>query len=148
MITVHIDGLEELIEKLTWMDDPTPLRRAMTKSTAHLQNNIAEYPSSSNANSPGSGYSWYERGFGTRTRTGRAYPTSETLGRRWTSEVSANGRKGVVGNNASYGPYVQSEEKQAGFHKRRGWQTDVSIADKEGDKVVAFFEAEIDEALQ
>jgi hypothetical protein len=146
--SVQIRGLDKVMAKLDKVGKPGAFKRPMTKAVAHLHNRIAKYPPSSEANSPGSGYSWYERGFGTRTVTGRAYPTSETLGRRWTHDVSADGKRGVVGNNASYGPFVQSEEQQAAFHKRRGWETDVTVAEKEGKTVVGFFEDEIRELTE
>ena len=114
-MAVQVRGLDDAIGKLEAVGKAGALRRPMTKATAHLHRVIAEYPASSTANSPANGYSWYERGFGRRSRTGRGWPTSETLGRRWTHEVSADGRTGRVGNNASYGPYVQSAEKQAAF---------------------------------
>lgn len=148
MATVTVRGLDKVIEKLAKVGKPGALRRPMTKAVAHLHDKIAKYPPSSTANSPSNGYSWYERGFGTRTRTGRAWPTSETLGRRWTHEVSANGKEGTVGNNASYGPYVQSADQQAGFHARRGWVTDEKVAEDEADKVVKFFDDEIEDLLK
>jgi hypothetical protein len=147
-MAVQVRGLDKLIEKLEKLGKPGALRRPMTKAVAHLHETIAEYPPSSSANSPSNGYSWYERGFGTRTRTGRAWPTSETLGRRWTHDVSADGKRGEVGNNASYAPYVQSAEKQAAFHGRRGWLTDEKMAEKEQDKVLIFFEGEFEELLK
>ena len=146
-MAVTIKGLDKVIEKLERVGGPGALKKPMTKSVAHLHDKIAKYPPSSGANSPGGGYSWYERGYGTRTRTGRGYPTSETLGRRWTHEVSADGKRGVVGNNASYAIYVQSVEHQAGFHKARGWKTDADIVDEEGKKVKEFFEDAIKELL-
>ena len=142
-----IKGLDKVIAKLEKVGQPGALKKPMTKSVAHLHDKIAKYPPASSANSPGSGYSWYERGYGTRTRTGRGYPTSETLGRRWTHEVSADGKRGVVGNNASYGPYVQSFEKQASFHKSRGWKTDADVVDEEDKKVKGFFEDAIQDIL-
>ena len=49
--------------------------------------------------------------------------TSETLGRRW--GVERRGTIGaVLGNIATYSPYVHDEEKQAKYHGRRGWVTD------------------------
>lgn len=148
MTTVTIRGLDEAIRKLDAVGRPGVFRRPMIKATAHLHSIIAVYPASTVANSPANGYSWYERGFGTRARTGRAWPSSETLGRRWTHEVSADGRRGVVGNNASYGPYVQSAEQQAAFHAARGWLTDEKVADKEAGKVESFFVDEVEDLLR
>ncbi len=148
-MAVEIRGLDKAIKKLGKLDKGA-LKRPMTKATAHLHDKIAKYPAATSANTPpgNNGYSWYERGFGTRTVTGQAFPTSETLGRRWTTEVSADGTRGVVGNNASYGPYVQSAEKQAAFHARRGWVTDEQVAEKEADKVVGFFDDEYRDLLK
>lgn len=149
-MAVEIRGLDKAIKKLEKIGGPKALKRPMTKATAHLLDKIAKYPPATSANSPpgNNGYSWYERGFGTRTITGMAFPTSETLGRRWTMEVSGDGRKGVVGNNASYGPYVQSAEQQAAFHARNGWITDATVAEQEAATVVGFFEDEIAELLK
>lgn len=145
-MAVEIRGLDKAIKKLGKLDKGA-LKRPMTKATAHLHDKIAKYPAATSANTPpgNNGYSWYERGFGTRTVTGQAFPTSETLGRRWTTEVGADGTRGVVGNNASYGPYVQSAEKQAAFHARNGWLTDATVAEQEAPVVVGFFEDEIKE---
>jgi hypothetical protein len=148
MAKVTIRGLDKVMAKLEKAGARGVLKKPMTKAVAHLHKEIAEYPAAGLANSPANGYSWYERGFGTKTRTGLAWATSETLGRRWTHEVNGDGTRGVVGNNASYGPYVQSEEKQAAFHKSRGWKTDVEVADKEAGKVVGFFEAAYREILE
>jgi hypothetical protein len=148
MAKVTVRGVDEVLRKLEKVGKAGAFKRPMTKAVAHLHDKIAEYPPSSTANSSANGYSWYERGFGTRTRTGRAWPTSETLGRRWTHEVSGDGKKGVVGNNASYGPFVQSAERQASFHARRGWLTDEKVAEDEADKVVKFFDDEIEDLLK
>ena len=147
-MAVTIRGLDKLIAKLEKVGGPGALKRPMTKAVAHLHDSIAKYPGASSANSPGNGYSWYERGYGTRTRTGRGYPTSGTLGRRWTHEVAGDGKRGVVGNNASYAPYVQSMAQQASFHAARGWLTDEGVVEKESDKARSFFEDEIKELLK
>ena len=149
-MTTQVRGLDEVIKKLEKVGGRGALKRPMAKSVAHLHNVIAIYPPATASNSPPgrNGYSWYERGFGTRTITGEAWPTSETLGRRWTHEVSADGRRGEVGNNASYAPQVQSEEMQLAFHKRNGWKTDVGVAESEADTVVGFFDDEIKELLK
>ena len=148
-MAVKVTGVDAIIKQLAKVGGKDALRRPMIKATAHLLDSIAKYPPATSANTPpgNNGYSWYERGFGTRTITGKAFPTSETLGRRWTSEVTDGGRKGVVSNNASYGPYVQSAEKQAAFHGRNGWKTDAKVVEDEGEKVVRFFNDELRDLL-
>lgn len=93
---------------------------------------------------------WYERGYGTRWYSrgklqGRR--TSQTLGRRWTISERNQGFTQVVGNNASYGPFVHSHERQAWFHRRRGWKTDEQVIEEESDTIVEFVEAEIRKVL-
>lgn len=150
MANVTVRGLDEIMRKLEKVGGSGVMKRPMTKAVAHLHSVIAIYPPATAANSPPgrNGYSWYERGFGTRTITGKAWPTSETLGRRWTHEVTENGRRGEVGNNAGYGPYVQSAEKQAAFHVQNGWVTDEQVAEKEADTVVGFFDDEYRDLLK
>lgn len=147
MTKVEVRGLDKAMRKLEKVGGRGALKRPMIKATAHLLDVIAKYPPATSANTPpgNNGFSWYERGFGTRSVTGMAWPTSETLGRRWTTEVSGDGRKGIVGNNASYGPYVQSAEQQAAFHARNGWKTDATVAQEEAASVVRFFDDEIGE---
>ncbi|GAG42428.1 unnamed protein product, partial [marine sediment metagenome] len=107
------------------------------------------YPPESAANRPPgiNGYSWYQRGFGTRTTTGRGYNTSEGLGRAWTWEVTNGGRRGEVGNDTSYGPYVQDKTKQTRFHKARNWKTIQDVLKKATPKIVGFFKRGYDKEL-
>ncbi|HNS38687.1 MAG TPA: hypothetical protein PKJ56_00400 [Promineifilum sp.] len=137
-----LDRIEAMFRELT---HPRCWYEPMTKAVAHLHNRIAEYPPATAANSPPgrNGYSWYERGYGTKTVTGKAFPTSETLGRSWTTEVEDNGKRGLVGTNVSYGPYVQDGERQASFHARNGWKTDATIAEEEGETVTGFFDGKV-----
>lgn len=67
-----------------------------------------------------------------------APPHSEKLGSRWTSRrISGDGFSGrEIGNNASYGPFVQSRELQARVHQDR-WQTDEEIISRELPATVA-----------
>jgi hypothetical protein len=100
------------------------IRPRLRGATELLRGDIAKYPEETDANrEPGDGYRWYERGFGTRTTTGRAYPTSEMLGRSWTTQVSGRGPwDGRVGTTASYARAVQDEDAQAEVHRGR-WRT-------------------------
>lgn len=97
------------------------IRTALRSSVELLRGDIAEYPPATAANTPlGINGRWYERGFGTRTTTGRAYPTSEMLGRSWTTKVSGSGPwEGIVGTTASYAQVVKDEGMQARVHQGR-----------------------------
>ena len=137
-VSIKIAGLDELQRKLG--ADFRPAMRGATRAiAAELQGEIAPYPPTTEANRPRSDIAtrralpWYERGYGTRYLLkgggmgGRK--TSETLGRRW--GIERRGSIGsVLGNIASYSPYVHSEEKQAKFHGRWGWVTDEDAVKK------------------
>jgi len=125
--TVRIVGLEELQKKLG-ADFQAAVRGASKAIAAEVQGKIAPYPPATGANRPGGpGSRWYERGYGPRWRrkdgslAGRK--TSETLGRRWAIE-RRGGTGAVLGNIASYAPYVHSHEERADIHKKRGWISD------------------------
>jgi hypothetical protein len=62
-------------------------------------------------------------------------PNSESLGRRWTIADQDDGLTQIVGNNASYGPWVQGEQ-QAAYHKEGGWKTTEQVSDEERPYVV------------
>ena len=138
---IEIDGLEEVIRKLDGLDDPGVFRRPMQESVFHIHREIAKYPPATAANRPPgrNGYSWYVRGFGTRTVTGKAYATSQRLGASWTTEVSPDGRQGRVGTKVTYAPYVQGE-RQTSYHEETGWQTAREVARREQRAVVGYFE--------
>ena len=118
-----------------------------------LRDQVAVYPSQSAANVPpgNNGYSWYERGFGTRTVTGRAYATSQALGRSWASAVATvkktvGGWLATLGVDVDYAPFVQGD-KQASFHRRRNWQTVDQVIKKMMPQVVRFVGRAIDKVL-
>lgn len=125
---VQIRGLDRLIKRLLRAGKWKGARRGLMDAGHHVKGKISRYPPSTEANRPKSRGSWYERGYGTRyqMRSGqiRGRRTSETLGRKWTVASRNGGLTVVVGNNVSYGPFVQSFKKQARFHKSRGWPTD------------------------
>lgn len=134
IITVRLDSLADLTRVLS-ADLNAAAGNAAFAIATQLQNRIAPYPPSTQANSPrawtsGGRNSWYERGFGTRwvrkdgSVMGRK--TSQTLNRRWS--VQRNGNSTVLSNGATYSPYVHrggnAPPHQAGFHAVRGWQTE------------------------
>jgi len=131
--TVKLVGLDSLQRKLG--ADFKPAMRAASKAIAlEIQGEIAPYPPATSANRPkGPGSKWYERGFGTKWMlkdgTVRGKKTSQTLGRRW--GIKGKGAIGaVLGNIATYSPYVHSHEEQAKYHGKRGWVTDEKAVER------------------
>ena len=146
---IEIEGLDRLLTKLDGLENLTKIKPALKAAAVHVMGAIKPYPPKSIANSPSNPTGrWYERGFGTKTATGREYPTSETLGRKWTVKSRDRGLTQVVGNNVSYGPYVQSAEKQAKIHEQRGWKTDQQVADEEADTVLKSVKREVNKILE
>lgn len=95
-----------------WSVDPEKRKKQLRGFFYHLKRGDIEVP--------------YRRGIS---------PNSQTLGRRWTiGEVvkRENGYELSVGNNASYGPFVQDREKQTRYHQLTGWVTTQDVVETEG----------------
>jgi len=111
-VNIEIEGYDRLRRKLERLGKGAYFRGALTAAASDVKSWIAEYPRATAANEPGPHPSrWYERGYGSRwTLAGGGIggrQTSETLGRRWTTRIASDGRSAIVGNNASYAPFVQ-----------------------------------------
>jgi len=75
------------------------------------------------------------------------YRRTGTLGRRWTSRIEANGRRGILGNNTLYAPYVQDAERQN--HVLGYWtNTDQAVIEKHRATILAEFEQHIKAAMK
>lgn len=145
----QIIGDEALKRKLSKLGNLNFLRPTMKAVGIQVRGKAKIYPPSTIANSP-SMPRWYERGYGPRWRKadgsvgGRA--TSETLGKRWTSRTTSNTRA-VIGNNASYAPFVHDPERQASALDRIGWKTTDQIAEEEEIKVLKAIQKAVDREL-
>jgi hypothetical protein len=150
-VVISFEGLQPLLRKLEQAGKLDGVKAAIRAGAENVKGSVNQYPPSSSANSPKSRGRWYERGYGIRwydregTLQGRR--TSETLGRRWTTRSVDGGMGAIVGNNASYGAYVQDEERQARFHGARGWKTIQKVAQEEGPQVVGYVKRAVDRAL-
>jgi hypothetical protein len=125
------------------------IQPALKAGAEHIKGKINQYPPATSANTPGQ-KRWYERGYGPKwtRRDGSigSRKSSEMLGRKWTTAPQGT-RAYVIGNNVSYSPYVHDPEKQAAFHKARGWKTTAQVAEQEGPRVVAFIERWINKVI-
>ncbi len=134
---IEIRGLDKAIRKLGLVVTADKLEAPMQRSLYRLQATMQDYP-------PAPRGSRYIRGYGFPGRQ-----TSEKLGQRWKVRIDpvANGLVGKVGNNASYGPWVQSERFQTRWHRRTGWMTDERAVNENRQAIVADFAREISRAL-
>jgi hypothetical protein len=148
MTTIQIKGLDKLQIKFDGIEPA--IRAGIKASTVHIKGKAAEYPQATIANDPGQ-KRWYERGWGSKwhVRGGgwHGRKSSETLGKKWTVEFTNNGMTARIGNNVSYGKWVQSPEYQARALKRIGWKTTEQIAEDERETVEKFIKSQIDKAL-
>jgi len=145
--TVHIEGLDRVVRKLRSLEDLSAYKNALKAAAVHVKGKIAKYPPASEANRPNESGRWYERGYGMRW-PGGGKKTSEMLGRKWKTQARDGGMVQVVGNNVSYGPFVQDRDSQAAFHKRRGWSTIQQVAQEESRTVVEMVAKEVDKKLR
>lgn len=148
-VSVDIEGIEGLNSKLQRLIRRGAYKRGLKAGGVHVKGKIASYPDKAGVRQQGDPRGWYERGYGSKwmRRDGSiaGRKTSETLGRKWT--VSQDGLKTIVGNNVSYGQYVQSEQWQARIHKNR-WKTIEEVAKKERETVVKLIKQEVDKDLK
>lgn len=141
MAEITVKGLDKLHAKFVTIDRLKPLIGEIQACGVYLKGKMAVYPRSTWANMPGTfPHRWYERGYGPKwaLKGGgiNGIKSSETLGRKWTVQSRDQGLTAVVGNNVSYGPYVQSAEKQAEIHNANGWQTDEDVVKWERGYIV------------
>jgi hypothetical protein len=161
-MTIKIAGADEVIKKLGPVQGADVLRRPMERSLERLRARLANYPPppdpiqgtaykpSYSTNKAGQKVRGMRKRVGPNKRTdslGR-YKRTGTLGRRWHKRVKgeASGLYGVVGNNTSYAPWVQSAERQALVHKGR-WQTDRVVMQEQAGEIRSDFAAAIAAAL-
>lgn len=118
------------------------MKGVMQVAVEMVRDDINVYPPATEANSP-TRRRWYERGYGPRWRRANGSiggrRTSETLGRKWATEVRERGRVGAVGNNASYARYVHSHKLQPFYHRRRGWRSDETVAKRQAPRIAKLY---------
>lgn len=142
-VEITVNGVDRLVTKLGRLDSLRPLVPVMRRTVLRLQRDLQEYP-------PPRPGSRYVRGQGMADANGVVrHMTSEKLGQRWTTKVSVSSTElvGTTGNNASYGPLVQSRQFQARVHRGR-WPTDASVMNRNAPAIVRDFEQATADALR
>lgn len=151
-ITVNIDthDIRALAERL---DVVPAFKDGIQAAAIWIKGDISQYPKATEANVEGPyPKRWYKRGTGPHwALKGGGFhfrKTSETLSKRWTVVSINDGLGAIIGNNASYGPYVQSRERQTDFHKRNGWKTAEDEVEQNTGKALEIIEMFIQEAIK
>jgi hypothetical protein len=159
MATKTIKGMDELVRKLDTIAKLKGAKRGLKAGAVHVRGKISRYPPSTMANSPTNPTGrWYERSYGPRWLRKRSgsiggRKTSERLDAKWAQRSRDKGLTQVIGNNASYAPWVHASEEvggkgpQASFHGDRGWKTDEQVLKSEGDEVLQFIQREVEKEL-
>jgi len=168
-MSIQITGLGDILERLERLERMDGVQAALMAAGKHVKGVVDDYPPETEANKPTNPSGrWYERGYGPRwwvkggevsagyggksaqaqrreilgkARKGLIHgrKTSKDLDKQWTIKPLW-ATAVVVGNNVSYAPFVQDEERQARFHKRRGWPTVQQVAKQETEWVRRFVE--------
>lgn len=142
-VEITVNGVDRIVARLGRVESMRQLAPAMRRAVHRLQRDMQEYPPTR----PGSRY---VRGRGMADADGVVRRlTSEHLGKRWTTKVTASATElvGTVGNNVSYAPFVQSRQFQAAVHRGR-WLTDAQAMNRNADAIVRDFEQAIEAALR
>lgn len=146
---IQIKNLDAIIAKLGKLQTLKWTRQILENAAEDVRRGLARYPAPSEANTPrswqpGGNNRWYQRQYGPRwarkdgTVGGRK--TSERLGPGWATRVGDTWA--LIGNKASYGPYVQDKDVQASFHAQRGWATIQDEGEKAMEKALQKIGAE------
>lgn len=153
MASIQMVGLDRLYAKFRTIEGLRPLIDEIQACGVYLEGKIRKYPRTTYSNAPGPfPHRWYQRGFGPKwaLKGGGVHgvKTSKTLRAHWTVKREDSGLTAVVGNDVKYGPFVQSAEQQASFHKANGWQTDEDIVKQERNYVVGRLRKRIEKMLE
>lgn len=153
IITIRVDGLDRVMESLDRLSDS--VKRDITAAGQEAATEILDspgirlYPPETEANRPPTPY--YIRGRGTQ-RAGRRIPEyndlkSEKLGTQWYVSADYGRMQTVIGNRASYAPYVHGAE-QARHMATKGWRKLLDVAMEKIEWITEIYQAWIDRIIR
>ena len=152
-MTSSITGDTELMRKLAKLKDLSSIAPAVIEGATHVKSRIAK-PAGYPAAPPYNIYptaTWYERGKGTQYMyaDGRIknYANSEDLGLSWNISGSNNNLTQTIGNDTSYGPWVQGPTEQSAVMAGIGWKTTDDVVKEEEQVVLDRIKARVDQLL-
>jgi len=159
--SIRIEGLDKLVKKLDGLEGLKVVKAGIQAGALHVKGKIAKYPPRKKVTIAQAGgwasprqRRWFFATYGKAIKEGvdisyrRGQSSgSEDLGQKWAIQELNGGLGAKVGNNVSYGPFVQGAETQSRMHKIIGWKTTDQVAEEEGDKVTDLVKDEIEKAL-
>lgn len=104
---------------------------------------IQQYPPADAANAPPPPY--YIRGRGMQYKS-RNDHRSERYGSRWTTK--SEGYTTVIGNSASYAPYLTDSELQSRLMAARGWKKIADVAQGKIAKITGIYDRWVERMLR
>ena len=127
-ISIRVEGAEELIAKLTKLEQMTRVKAVIANQARFLQGKLREYPRKYPMANPlirsnervRKGFFYHLKHGNITVPYKRGGQNSERLGSRWAVEMRNTGWTAVIGNNASYAQLVQGS-KQTAQHIASGW---------------------------
>ena len=157
---IHINGVDELIEKLARIDKLEIVRAYLRAAAEYLKGKFATYPQQGRlTRTEVYGYLFaspaQQRFFFAALASGEIVvpyhrgeaATSERLGQSWTVSEEDGGLTQVLGNDTSYGPYVMGDS-QSLFMQYSGWPTASEVAYREEGTVVSMVKDGLDQELE
>lgn len=156
---IEIKGLEKLTKGLAALGRLDVVKDAIGAGAEHLQGKIKPYPPRKHVRIEEVGgwksekqRRWFfaalARGeIDVPYRRGQS-STSEDLGDKWTIKQQDKGLGAVIGNNVSYGIYVQDADNQSKMHELIGWKTTDEVVDQERETVIDGIINAVDQQLE
>ena len=145
--SVQIMGIDEFVAKLQAF--PNELRTAVERAGDEGAKivlgteGVQKYPSETAANQPPMPF--YQRGVGTQYVS---YNDQRSERYHLKFNVRAQGYKTVIGNTASYAPFLGEPEKQATRQAQKGWRILFDVANEKIGEISKVYEGWLDRALR
>jgi len=157
MITIHLEGAEELIRRITNLQGMQKTKAAIGEAATFLEGKVKEYPTVSRRPNPmiklsdkvrrGFFYHLKHGDIEVPYRRGQS-PGSEKLGQSWNIRTENAGWRAVIGTSVSYARLVQDSAKQSNYHRHTGWITTKQVAALYGRQALSQIEMALKQEVE
>ena len=150
MSEVRIDGMEELVKRITTIQQMRRFKKALKAGAVHLHAKIRRAPKVSRrrnmrlyGNSPDAirnrrGYFYHlQKGdIDVPYYRGSSKSSEKLSDGGWSISTEMDGWRAVVGTSVSYAPLVQDRDEQTSYHAQTGWETVQGVKNLHGRWVI------------